>query len=342
LIVAVNLLQSKKIVVGNDHDLQASQDHIASAARHSHKMLFPTYDGSEDPLPWLNRCEQFFRIQKTEEAGKVFLAAFYMTGDAAQWYALVERNHGTPEWAEFVKLVNQRFGPPLRGNTLGELIQLKRDTTVADYQNRFLALINRCTGLSEKQQIDIFTAGLCNPLKTEVELEQPATLDDAMALARAYEQRLAMTGDSPARMTFRPQTGRPAPTAKVLALPASPALIAQQGAATAMPRLRRLTATEMATKREKGECFNCTEKFSRTQLDVCPMKGLFLLKLDMMTTDDLDEEKPLISLNAITGISAAETMTLHVHLLDSIIEALVDLGSTHSFISVDTTSRLHL
>jgi hypothetical protein len=62
LIVAVNLLQSEKIVVDNGHDLQASQDLIASAARHSHKLLFPTYDGSEDPLPWLNRCEQFFRI----------------------------------------------------------------------------------------------------------------------------------------------------------------------------------------------------------------------------------------------------------------------------------------
>jgi hypothetical protein len=80
----------------------------------------------------------------------VFLAAFYMTGDAAQWYALVERNHGTSEWAEFVKLVNQWFGPPLRRHTLGELIQLKRDTTVANYQNQFLALINCCTGLSEK------------------------------------------------------------------------------------------------------------------------------------------------------------------------------------------------
>jgi hypothetical protein len=204
LIVAVNRFQSEKIVIGDGHDLQASRDPIASAARHGHKLMFPTYDGSEDPLPWLNRCEQFFRIQKTEETGKVFLAAFYMTGDAAQWYALVERNHGTPEWAEFVKLVNQRFEPPLRGNTLGELIQLKRDTTVADYQNRFLALVNRCTGLNEKQQIDIFTAGLRNPLKIDVELEQPATLHDVMALARAYEQRLAMTGDSLARMTFRP------------------------------------------------------------------------------------------------------------------------------------------
>jgi hypothetical protein len=304
--------------------------------------LFPTYNGSEDPLSWLNRCEQFFHIQKTEEAGKVFLAAFYMTSDAAQWYALVERNHGTPEWAEFVKLVNQRFGPPLRGNTLGELIQLKWDTTIADYQNRFLALVNRCTGLSEKQQIDIFIVGLRNPLKTDVELEQPATLDNAMALARAYEQCLVMTGDSPARVTFRPQTSRPAPTTKVLALPASPAPTAQQGAATATPRLRRLTAAELAAKCEKGECFNCTEKFSWAHLDVCPMKGLFLLELDAATPDDLDEEKPLISLNAITGISATKTMTLHVHLLDSVVEALVDSGSTHSFISADTASRLHL
>jgi hypothetical protein len=140
LTVAINRLQSEKIVVGDDQNSQTSRDPIISAARHGHKLLFPTYDGTEDPLPWLNRCEQFFRIQSTEDAGKVFLAAFYMTGDAAQWYALIERNHGTPDWAAFVKLVNQRFGSPLRGNALGELIQLRRETTVADYQSRFLAL----------------------------------------------------------------------------------------------------------------------------------------------------------------------------------------------------------
>jgi hypothetical protein len=28
---------------------------------HPHKLSFPTYDGKEDPLPWLNQCEQFFK-----------------------------------------------------------------------------------------------------------------------------------------------------------------------------------------------------------------------------------------------------------------------------------------
>ena len=27
------------------------------------KLEFPTFDGKEDPLPWLNRCETFFRGQ---------------------------------------------------------------------------------------------------------------------------------------------------------------------------------------------------------------------------------------------------------------------------------------
>jgi hypothetical protein len=48
---AINRLQSEKIVVGDGCDPQASRDPIASAACHGHKLLFPTYDSSEDPLP---------------------------------------------------------------------------------------------------------------------------------------------------------------------------------------------------------------------------------------------------------------------------------------------------
>jgi hypothetical protein len=52
----------------------------------------------------------------------VFLASFYMTGDAAQWFTLLEKNQGTSTWDEFEKLVNQRFNPPICGNALGKLI----------------------------------------------------------------------------------------------------------------------------------------------------------------------------------------------------------------------------
>jgi hypothetical protein len=158
LTVAINRLQSEKL---GDVDASAScpttkttaigtSDVVAHATKHGHKLLFPTFDGSEDPLQWLNRCDQFFHIQETSEAGKVFLATFYMSGEASQWYTLLERNRSQPSWDKFIKLVNQRFGPPLRSNTLGELIQLQREGSVADYQSKFLSLLARCEDLAEK------------------------------------------------------------------------------------------------------------------------------------------------------------------------------------------------
>jgi hypothetical protein len=63
----------------------------------------------------------------------VFLVSFYMTGDVAQRFTLFEKNQGTPTWDEFEKLINQRFGPLIRGNALGKLIQLWCETTVTNY-----------------------------------------------------------------------------------------------------------------------------------------------------------------------------------------------------------------
>jgi hypothetical protein len=291
----------------------------------------------------LNQCGQFFRIQATEDAGKVFLASFYMTGDATQWFALLEKNHGTSTWDEFERLVNQRFGPPIRGNALGELIQLRRETTVADYQTRFLTLVNRCKGLTEPHQIDIFTAGLHDPLKTDVELEQPATLEEAMALARAYEHRLTMSAEPTTRLASRPAYGR----TKQLAIPTPPSAAGGQtsGPATTTTELRfkRLTAAEMAAKRVRGECYNCTEKFSKEHLEVCSVKGIFLLELDTPEPlEQLDDTSPLISLHVITGIAAAETMKLRVTIASASITALVDSGSTHSFIFTEAAYCLHL
>jgi hypothetical protein len=151
-----------------------------------------------------------------------------------------------------------------------------------------------------------------------------------------------MTADMPGCMSGRPQAGRTQPSTKVLALPTPATASAAQGATPAAQRLRRLAPVEMAAKREKGECFNCSEKFSRAHLEVCPMKGLFLLELESTKDEELDNAQPLISLNAIIGISATETMRLQVRLLDTVMEALVDSGSTHSFISLETASHLHL
>jgi hypothetical protein len=33
----------------------------------THKLEFPKFNGKGDPLPWLNRCEWFFRLRRTSD-----------------------------------------------------------------------------------------------------------------------------------------------------------------------------------------------------------------------------------------------------------------------------------
>ena len=55
-----------------------------------HKLEFPTFDGTGNPLPFLNRCEHYFRGQHTLEEEQVWLAVLHLQGSAQQWYMHLE------------------------------------------------------------------------------------------------------------------------------------------------------------------------------------------------------------------------------------------------------------
>jgi hypothetical protein len=50
------------------------------------KLSFLTFNGKDDPLAWLNKCQHFFRVQRTPEANKVWFVLFHMNGVAQHWY----------------------------------------------------------------------------------------------------------------------------------------------------------------------------------------------------------------------------------------------------------------
>ena len=89
------------------------------------------------------------------------------------WYIQVQQSEGTPSWRRFTELLNLRFGPPLRSNPMGELMACRRTGTVAEYQDRFEALLPRAGPLEEVQCIQAFTAGLGPPLSHDVEMQNP-------------------------------------------------------------------------------------------------------------------------------------------------------------------------
>jgi hypothetical protein len=146
---------------------------------------------------------------------RVAFATFYLLDDAQLWFHRMELNGGQPTWPQFVQLVNARFRPPLMDSPLIELAMLQRSGTVDNFSKRFISLSCHDVSLTEAQQIQLFITMLGDPLRTDVTLQQPSSLDDAIIFARAYEQRNASrdTGQPPQARA----AGRYSRTASLLA-----------------------------------------------------------------------------------------------------------------------------
>jgi hypothetical protein len=99
----------------------------------SHKVEFPKFDGSSNLMPWLNRCEHYFKLRNTLENKQVQVASFYQLDDTQVWYHRIELNKGPSAWARFVQLINTCFGSPLTEGPIGELALLRRDGSINDY-----------------------------------------------------------------------------------------------------------------------------------------------------------------------------------------------------------------
>jgi hypothetical protein len=118
--------------------------------------------------------------------------------------------------------------------------------------------------MTQQQQTNMFTAGLGEPLRRNVELVGPTNLQHALHLARAFERRLASactaTRSSSSNSSSRSGATKPATST------------------TSRPRLRRLSPDELAAKRANEECYHCSEKHSLDHK--CAGRGVFLLELE--------------------------------------------------------------
>lgn len=81
------------------------------------------------------------------------MASYNLEGGAQIWFIQVQSEEGTPSWHRFSEPLNLHFGPPIRSNPLGELMACKQTSTVAEYQDRFEALLPRVETLTEAQRV---------------------------------------------------------------------------------------------------------------------------------------------------------------------------------------------
>ncbi|KAG8066095.1 hypothetical protein GUJ93_ZPchr0004g38967 [Zizania palustris] len=58
----------------DDSEEDPNNNFVATA----HKLEFPKFDGTNDPLPWLNRCERYFHVCQIPDHKGVTFVAFYL------------------------------------------------------------------------------------------------------------------------------------------------------------------------------------------------------------------------------------------------------------------------
>jgi hypothetical protein len=208
-----------------------------------YKLEFLTYDGTVDPLNWLNQCEQFFHGQRTLASDRTWLASYHLTGAAQTWYFAIEQDEGMPHWDRFKELCHLQFGPAMRGSRLAELGRLQFTSTVQDYADCFNAVLCHARNLDAVQKAELFVGGLRDHIRVDVELRAPQDLPTAMHLACAFELRASAVASlrppelsrparqqcfqqvPAARPALPPPAGAPAggaPQAPVTVIPPSP------------------------------------------------------------------------------------------------------------------------
>nr|GMD28243.1 uncharacterized protein LOC109179592 [Ipomoea batatas] len=154
------------------------------------RLEFPRFDGREDPSAWLHRCEQFFKAQNTPAREFVSLAAFHLTGVAQTWHLRLELEDPAISWRHFKQRCYLRFGPGLRGNALGMLTYVRQNgRPLEEYTDEFQEILGLTTTVRQDQEVDLYTTGLDEWLRIDVENLHPPNLDVAMNIARSSSRK---------------------------------------------------------------------------------------------------------------------------------------------------------
>ncbi|XP_027351311.1 uncharacterized protein LOC113862423 [Abrus precatorius] len=320
------------------------------------KLDVPRFDG-HDATGWIFKITQFFEYHSTPEEDRLKVASFYMDGAALSWFQWVHHNGLVQSWPSFLQALETRFAPSYYEDPRGLLFKLTQKGSVNDYLTEFERLASRVVGLPPSFLLSCFVLALSPEIKREVLALQPLTFTQAAALAKLQEDKFHdLRKGSRNRFPFSPpsfsSTPSPLPS---MSRPLPPLL-------PTPPRTnyKKLTHEEMLSRREKGLCYNCDEKFHPGHKS----KARFFLLVAEATDDDTtfpstslvdpdpdplpSETEPTelpstqISFNALSGLPAPEALRLLGLISKKQVTILVDGGSTHNFIQDRVAKFLNL
>jgi hypothetical protein len=199
-----------------------------------------------------------------------------------------------------------------------------------DFIASFERLEFRIEGMSDDFFLECFINGLKDEICAHVLMAQPQSWVEGTKRAKETQQVISSQNRKP---SFIPRTKQVNPTP-----PSTPL------------KIQKLTRDEMVERQLKGLCYNCDEKYFLRHK--CKEQNIFMAISEDVSEEEVEvplvSESPeptgitppsdppevelIISLNALIGFSAPQTLKLIGYIKHKKVIILLDSGSTHTFI----------
>ncbi|XP_022013899.1 uncharacterized protein LOC110913370 [Helianthus annuus] len=325
-------------------------------------ITLPSFSGS-NPERWVSQATRYFDFYAIPVADRLTIASFHLDDAAADWYDWKYRISPFRGWTEFSDGLIQRFKTKNLESPEGLLAKLTQSSTVADYRHQFEEISNREMVLPPPFLIQCFISGLLGDIKQSVLIHRPTTLEDAMTLAQAHENRIQLERGL-GRVTLgssKPILNAPKPLNSIPPSSSSVSLTPNPKSTPPSVGFRRLTPTELALKRSQGLCFRCDEKYTWDHKCKSPPQLLFfdddppdsrphdspshtVSDAEIADQIQVDEVKThsTISYNALAGGCSASTLRFTGTVKGKPVQVLLDGGSTHCFVQTRMANFLNL
>jgi hypothetical protein len=287
------------------------------------------FDGS-DPTGWVTQMEHYFSFYGiTDELAKLRYGVLHLDKERWQWWQWRKNAcQGYVAWTHFVADLYECFDTDT--NHLGRLTNLKQSGIVEYFITNFERMAFHIEGVSDAFFRECFISGLKDEIRAHVLMAWPQIWVDATKRTKETQQVVSSQNHKP---SFIPRT-KPLTTTP----PSTPL------------KIQKFIRAEMVERQLKGLCYNCDEKYFMGHK--CKEQNIFMAILEDVSEEDVEaplvsmspeptditppsnppEVEPDISLNALTGFSAPQTLKLIGYFKHRKVIILVDSGRTHDFI----------
>ncbi|KAL2931387.1 Retrotransposon-derived protein PEG10 [Bienertia sinuspersici] len=316
---------------------------------------------------WIKRCNQYFKLCKIPDDQKVDLASLNMFDKAENWLSSYLAIRPTIDWNEFMIDVSNRFKDDVGCHVVEKFNRLQQSDSLESYIDEFENLrslmLQQSQFLPESYFLDSFIGGLKPSLKPFVRAFKPNSISSAVEYARLQEEAIQAIKPTwkptPVSSQIKP-TSKPLPA--LLPTPNIPPIApikaqnpSYHTTSANKPVFRTLTPAERREKQAKGLCFFCDQPYDGNHK--CPFKQtqLFTVEIPASEGDDsgsdvddkepeflLPDVEPHISVNALSGNQAFQTMRVNGLYNQTPLHILIDSGSTHNFLDLGVAKKLSL